>query len=899
MTLTFQEVDPDTVGTGSGETILWDYNDAAGTNNVGSVKTKVGLRGAFNLGAPAVSMDTSDRTGDGVPGVAFSYETLVQSTFSMWMQFSSYDVGRTALGTLQRLLAADGVIKFVPEGSSNTYYVYRKPSSIPALLSGKDNELLNVMTQLSTPGGIDITILRERLLRGPTLLASVNKLLNSTILIFSPSAAGASATDPVNWTWDSRVNLTFGSYGANVSWANQSYRFVIATTGSRNLQQSTGAASAAPGDVWTFSFYAKASGGSLCKAQAVVEFLDNVNVVQATATGTLTTLSSTEQRLSVTTSAAPATTDRMRVSIKFANGDATSYTADIRRAQLEKAATASQFRVGAETGMHNGGSAFSKAALFYNPGDASALARISIVPSNSSNTIAYNLARRAEGLDVNLAEAIIPTAANTWRTQAIVINQTMYGGTAGDTSSVADGSHFIVDSSNAAKTTFTNQASLVRRWRWVNTPTDAESLHGRWDVYCAIRPEVGSGTDTRYRVCMHWQAANRDPVTNVEDEITIDATDATSSQYVPLLLGTVEFDADAGDAALVIEGWAAQDAGTGSLWWDFVYLVPADEQQALLQVPGLRAGAQGREVWLGSELTSNESTTDKPAGILRGAVVSGTKVILDTVNEGAGMPPSSTNSGGVVWAAGWHGASALCDLRVPAGTAATGIGRIRIRKAPGPGATCPTFATTTAYVIGDFVKPIAGGAGGGLLTRTYRCTTAGTSGGAEAAWGVVDGGTTTQGTAVFTETTVASRQLLTKTNFTSTRKAFTTGVQADGTTAYEIVVVAGSGITGVSGKIHVLRVTHTNLRVVDNTYLTQMLGDTEVLQTATSAGVAVDDLVKQGPFITLGPGLNALWVDQWALPPFGYDDMSDDPLAMHDPSTTMSTTVDLIPRYWG
>src|SRR5262249_14643476 len=162
----------------------------------------------------------------------------------------------------------------------------------------------------------------------------------------------------------------------------------------------------------------------------------------------------------------------------------------------------------------------------------------------STTTIAFLMARKSEGLDVNLSEAINSMdGSQTHRTQVAPINATMYGGTSGDTSSVADSG---ATNANSAKTTVTNQTSLGRRWRWVTTPTDPEALHGRWDVYCALRPETGSGTDTRYRVCMHWQAANRDPVSEIADEISIDATEPTSSVYTSVFLGTVEFDADAG-----------------------------------------------------------------------------------------------------------------------------------------------------------------------------------------------------------------------------------------------------------------------------------------------------------------------------------------------------------------
>jgi hypothetical protein len=892
---TFQEVDLDDL-----TTVVFDYNDQTGANNPGGVKTWWGVGGVFGLNAPGVSIDTTDRNDDGIPDTTFSYEDIVQTSFKIRFQATSYDYLRAAIGTVQRLLSSDGVIKWIPTGSSNTYYIYRRPSSIPALFSGNDLELykagaLYEFTQ-------DITINRERLLRGPTLLASVNALKeNPTLLRFS----GGSSTAPDSWAWDSTTGMTFASYAANVNWPTRSYRFVIATTGTRNLQQTTVAATAAPGDVWTFSFYARASGGTLCKAQAVVEFMSSAPAVLATATGTLTTLSSTEQRLSVTTAAAPASTDHIRMNIRFANGDTTSYTVDLRNAQLEKAATTSQFRVGTVVGLLNlVGSTQGDAKSFfvYNPGDADALIRLTALPSAATKTVALFLARRAESGDVNLAEAINQFGATltTRRTQQLVIDTTMYSGTAGDTASAATAGDS--DLGNAAKTTFTNQASLVRRWRWVSTPTDPEALHGRWQVYAAVKPEAGSGTDTRYRVSLHWQAANRDPVANVGDEINLDTTDATTSSFVPLLLGEVTFDANAGDTALVLEGWAARDAGSGSLWWDAIYLVPVDEQATLLQVPGFRLGDQANETWLGSELTA------QVAGAVSGATISGTKVVLDTVNQGVGTPPSSATTGGLVWAAGRHAVTALVDLRVPAGTAATGIGRLRIRKGPGVGVVVQTWAAGVATLggiaiaVGMFVKPT----GGNLNSRTYVCTSVSgthTTGGAEPTWPTTDGGTVTDNPGanqiVWTETTVASRQFITKKNFTRTTKNLVVAYDTDGTTAYEAVAMAGSGITGVSGKIHVLKLDHTVLRTIDDGYSLQMLGDSGILQTANGS-TAADLLLADGPLITLGPGLNVLWLDVWSVPPLAYDDMDDrDALALHDPIRSTTVSVDVQPRYYG
>lgn len=58
------------------------------------------------------------------------------------------------------------------------------------------------------------------------------------------------------------------------------------------------------------------------------------------------------------------------------------------------------------------------------------------------------------------------------------------------------------------------------------------------------------------------------------------------------------------------------------------------------------------------------------------------------------------------------------------------------------------FAISHAYSIGDIVRSLASPTNGNR--GTFRCTTAGTSGGSETTWGQNNGATTTQGTAVFT-----------------------------------------------------------------------------------------------------------------------------------------------------
>ena len=57
------------------------------------------------------------------------------------------------------------------------------------------------------------------------------------------------------------------------------------------------------------------------------------------------------------------------------------------------------------------------------------------------------------------------------------------------------------------------------------------------------------------------------------------------------------------------------------------------------------------------------------------------------------------------------------------------------------------FATATLYTVGQIIRPTAAAAGKKIA---YRCTTGGTSAGSEPTWGLVLGGTTTSGGAVFT-----------------------------------------------------------------------------------------------------------------------------------------------------
>ncbi|MCU6710080.1 hypothetical protein M6D81_15390 [Paenibacillus sp. J5C_2022] len=83
-------------------------------------------------------------------------------------------------------------------------------------------------------------------------------------------------------------------------------------------------------------------------------------------------------------------------------------------------------------------------------------------------------------------------------------------------------------------------------------------------------------------------------------------------------------------------------------------------------------------------------------------------------------------------------------------TAKKALGTLGSTKNPNA-VSAPTWAVSTAYLVGDYVKPTSG------TTYIYKCVTAGTSGGSEPTWPTIDGDPVTDGSVEW-ETILVQKQ---------------------------------------------------------------------------------------------------------------------------------------------
>lgn len=306
--------------------VIFACHDVTGAENAGfpgALKTSL-VDGAFSLNAPPLDVEVFESLSPGGT-VVYSRDGLTESSFRIRLEraatASAISAGTSYLG---QILRTGGTLRWT--GTTDTRYIDFEPSPATALFRGETRGMFKVLKLLQDPEGLPIVIHRQPYLRGPELDSSVNKLVNPTLLLDSDGNGR-----PDDWAWTLTTDITAESI------SDTGYTFTIATTGTRNLRQEAAAGSASSGQVWAGSVYAKAKSGTSARAQVVVDFLDSTGAVVGTETlGDAFTLTADEIRLTVVTPAAPANTNRARLSVRFGNTDVNANVIVLRNAQLER-----------------------------------------------------------------------------------------------------------------------------------------------------------------------------------------------------------------------------------------------------------------------------------------------------------------------------------------------------------------------------------------------------------------------------------------------------------------------------------------------------------------------------------------------------------------------------------
>lgn len=337
-------------------TVLFDFNDPTGANNgpAGGVRTDLAVGGGLGLGVgqfePVV---LSPPALDGGSVVSSRYGLGTAS----WLQrirppsaASTPDLLISGVGYLGHLLGQGGVIKYVPNNSAEVRYIDFEPSATPALYQGTELELLRITSQLDTPEGVQLQVLRQPFLRGAELSPSLNLVGNATLT----EDFGGTANRPDGWTWTGTTGLTAETITTNLLGPRRGvYQFSKADAAAASLQYTTADNTYASGDVGVFSFYARVVSGSSCQMQATLQFQTNAAAnVGGLHSGGLVSLTSAWQRISVTSTAAGATTGQALVSIQIDDTDANPNVVQVCNAQAEKTSLTA-FRVPSSVVSYN------------------------------------------------------------------------------------------------------------------------------------------------------------------------------------------------------------------------------------------------------------------------------------------------------------------------------------------------------------------------------------------------------------------------------------------------------------------------------------------------------------------------------------------------------------------
>jgi hypothetical protein len=630
MSSTLQIVDTDL------NSVLFDLYDptAANSSEYGNVQTYMLHNPSW--GVPAQRFDRFKAPGARAGRTTFTDVDLTTCAIPIRIKATSYDNLTKAVGRLSQLLSEGCIIKWVPDGSTDpARYADIEPTDAPAILDGRPQALYEVLRLFDTPKGITLALVRQPWFRGAKLDPALQALSASTLTRDSNDDGL-----PDSWAWDSATNISAEVIHA----ATESFSFAVATGSVRNLQQATGAATAAPGDIWSLAFDAASpSVGSQC--QAVIEFLSAASSVLATHTGTLTTLTSGFQRLSVVTTAAPASTDRVRANLRVDNADATSRTIRFHNAMLEKSASPSLFRVKSATvQMDPALTGFAKVLPLYNPGSAPSPCVLEFAPLESGSGVSRILCALRSDESIPGRRSLTDYLNGPFYAQAEATgnNWTVTLGT--NTTATAIGAAASGSGSDVARIAHTSSPTVyAKRITWTRT-VDLDSLRGDTDVYARVK--AGAARD--FRLQLRWGPGGT--ALNSLPEVVHDVSSFGSFDWILIKLGTIRLPLETTVTlgTLILEVWTRQNSGTAqNLDVDYLQFVPG-EQQALIAI----SGEAGTTMTLGKDLVTPVAN---PAGGTAGGVSVNT-LAFDATTDNAGW---GSNTGDITAAGRYQVSFAL------------------------------------------------------------------------------------------------------------------------------------------------------------------------------------------------------------------------------------------------
>jgi hypothetical protein len=539
-------------------------------------------------------------------------------------QLFSYLMAESAADRLLAWNDGSGVRFFEPIGLEKASPSLQSSNSEPNVAFGTDPNLV-------------LEIKCQPYIVSSQLDSDVNVVVNSTL-----GVEGTTANRPDSWDWDSLTGLSAES----IDETEDAYTITFATTGTRNLQQTTPAGTATSGNTYTDSIYVKAAASGIVQAQMVIRFCDSGGTPLGTETvGSLTSIGPVWTRLSVA-AAAPASTSRILVTLRFANTASTSCQVWIRDAQAEHAASASPFRCGyhvinADASVPYG-SMFPLVVLGSGPTPVTFDVEAEASPGNAKLTSIVMGARWNEGVDgtneiLDYQNESHWVPAGTTEAGWNVTTENLGGGGTNSDSDAFSANGLTLSIGDG------NVDVKLRRWRAVRT-TNLDSLRGEWTVYGRFDARE---SDAEWSMQLRYGSANIDPVPYTNDAGTItvenqsDSIDTTLTPYDYVNLGTMKIPDSGPIGAVRVELWIkrADNAtiGTANLRFGGLLIVPRTPSSTI-SLPGV-----GKTQWTDAELdlTTPKLAADGSGNFDTGTRLDGGAIRLDRNGQAMGVKPST------------------------------------------------------------------------------------------------------------------------------------------------------------------------------------------------------------------------------------------------------------------